>query len=96
VKIGFTPVTQHDRGKADAAGRVENPGHRAVPLPVMAQPMLHPPNRSKRYGFSAERIRPGSYSGLHSHVRCAPTTARLTLKPTLTVPYTRVNIVLAV
>jgi hypothetical protein len=43
LKANFTPATQHHRGQADAAGRVENPGHRAVQLPLTEQPMsCHP------------------------------------------------------
>jgi hypothetical protein len=51
VKADFTPATQHDRGKADTARHVENQGHRAVPLPVMAQPMLHHPTATGATAF---------------------------------------------
>jgi hypothetical protein len=44
VKAVFTPATPHDRGKADAARRCEDQGHRVVQLPLMEQPMLHHPS----------------------------------------------------
>ena len=42
MKSSVTPVTRQDRNSADAARRLENQAYSAVPLQLMAQPMLHP------------------------------------------------------
>jgi hypothetical protein len=51
VKADFTPATQHDRGKAEAARRVEIPGHHAVQLPLKLQPILHHPTATSATAF---------------------------------------------
>jgi len=56
VKTGFTPATQHHRRTADAARRVDDPGHAAAQLPLTGQPMLHHLTAT-RAGSSAESKR---------------------------------------
>jgi hypothetical protein len=58
MPAGFTPGTQHDTGRARAATRLEQHGHRAVQLPSMAQPMVHPPTATRA---TAVLPRPSSF-----------------------------------
>ena len=51
MKAGFTPATQYDRGRAEAARCVENQGHRAAQLAVTEQPMLHHPTATSARTF---------------------------------------------
>jgi hypothetical protein len=37
-KARFTPVTQHDTGRAEAARSLENPGYHATQLTLQGQP----------------------------------------------------------
>jgi hypothetical protein len=44
-------VTKHDKRRTEAARRLENQGHRAAQLPLMAQPMLHHPTATRATAF---------------------------------------------
>src|SRR5262245_5799606 len=68
MKVGFTPETKHDTGRAEAARRLENQGHRAVQLPMIAHPMLHHPTETSTTAVlpRASAMVPGGLAG-----RCA-------------------------
>ena len=54
MKAGVMPATKHDTGRAEAARRFENQGHRAVQLPLMEQSMLHHPTTTSATVFCRE------------------------------------------
>ena len=51
MKAGFTPVTSQDRTKGGNSETLWNQGHRAVQLPLLEQPMLHPPTAPSATAF---------------------------------------------
>ena len=53
MKAGRIPMTQHDRGSAEAARRLANQGHRAAQLALQVQPMLHHPTATSATAFLA-------------------------------------------
>ena len=51
MKAGLIPTTQHDRGSAEAAGRLAHQGHRAGQWALTVQPMLHHPTATSAMAF---------------------------------------------
>jgi hypothetical protein len=54
IKAGVTPATKHDKGRAEAAQSLENPGDSAVQLALTVQLMSYLPRERAEANISAD------------------------------------------